>query len=217
RLKKERLASKNYVKIPKKDKPKISHYSVKIYDDKMKNSTVHIYTSGSNIEENMSMMKMAFKMFGIYGPLALAIYIAIDIEEDLCGKIFCGIIGFLCFVSITGTVGLILYGIVWLGNQLHRLVIQVSLDNIGESYLMKGRKEIPLEELKFKAYRRSPLRRFDTIKGFRNGSKLSCVRICEAHMPSNFYKLVSDLSSKKLIINPTELKKFNHYYYKGVR
>lgn len=202
-----------------------NRYRMKIESNKgqreKKNRTVHIYTSDSNIEETMSMMKFIFKMFGIYAPLALAIYIAIDIEEDLCGKIFCGIIGFLCFVSITGTVGLILYGIVWLGNQLHRLVIQVSLDNIGESYLMKGRKKIPLEELKFKAYRRSPLRRFDTIKGFRNGSKLSCVRICEAHIPSDFYELVSDLSSKKLIVNPTELKEFSPYYYKlfhkGVR
>ncbi|SES06265.1 hypothetical protein [Lachnobacterium bovis] len=179
-----------------------------------KNRTVHIYTSDSNIEETMSMMKSTFKMFGIYLPLAFAIYMAIYLEDELSVKIFYGIIIFLCLVLIAGTVVLILYGIVWLGNQLHRLVIQVSLDNIGESYLMKGRKEIPLEELKFKAYRRSPLRRFDTIKGFRNGSKLSCVRICEAHMPSNFYKLVSDLSSKKLIINPTELKEFSPYYYK---
>ncbi|SFG82641.1 hypothetical protein [Lachnobacterium bovis] len=35
RLKKERLASKNYVRIPKKDKPKKSHYSGKIYDEYM--------------------------------------------------------------------------------------------------------------------------------------------------------------------------------------
>lgn len=179
-----------------------------------KNRTVHVYTSDSNIEETMSMIKFTFKMFGIYAPLAFAIYMAIDLEEELSVKIFYGIIIFLCLFLIAGTVGLILYGIVWLGNQLQRLVIQVSLDNIGESYLMKGRKKIPLEELKFKAYRRSPLRRFDTIKGFRNGSKLSCVRICEAHIPSNFYKLVSDLNSMNLIVNPAELKEFSPYYYK---
>ncbi|SFF99428.1 hypothetical protein SAMN04487761_10117 [Lachnospiraceae bacterium C7] len=88
------------------------------------------------------------------------------------------------------------------------------LDDIEESYLMKGRKEIPLKELKFKAYRRSPLRKVDTIKGFRNGSKLSCVRICEGHMPDEFYALVSDLNSMNLIVNPAELKEFSPYYYK---
>ena len=179
-----------------------------------KNRTVHIYTSDSNIEETMGMMRFFLKMIGIYLPAALAIYMAIDIEGDIILKIMSGIVGFVCAVLILGSISLILYWIVWKANQLQRLVIQVSLDNIGESYLMKGRKKIPLEELKFKAYRRSPLRRFDTIKGFRNGSKLSCVRICEAHIPSDFYKLVSDLSSKKLIVNPTELKEFSPYYYK---
>ncbi len=186
-----------------------------------KNRTVHIYTSDSNIEETMGMMRFFLKMIGIYLPAALAIYMAIDIEGDIILKIMSGIMCFVCAVLILGSISLILYWIVWKANQLQRLVIQVSLDNIGESYLMKGRKKIPLEELKFKAYRRSPLRRFDTIKGFRNGSKLSCVRICEAHIPSDFYKLVSDLSSKKLIVNPTELKEFSPYYYKlfhkGVR
>lgn len=179
-----------------------------------KNRTVHIYTSDSNIEETMGMMRFFLKMIGIYLPAALAIYMAIDIEGDIILKIMSGIMCFVCAVLILGSISLILYWIVWKANQLQRLVIQVSLDNIGESYLMKGRKKIPLEELKFKAYRRSPLRRFDTIKGFRNGSKLSCVRICEAHIPSDFYKLVSDLSSKKLIVNPTELKEFSPYYYK---
>lgn len=186
-----------------------------------KNRTVHIYTSDSNIEETMGMMKFFFKMLGIYLPAAFAIYMAIEIEGDIIFKIMAGIMVFVGAVLILGSIFLILYWIVWKANQLQRLVIQVSLDNIGESYLMKGRKKIPLEELKFKAYRRSPLRRFDTIKGFRNGSKLSCVRICEAHIPSDFYKLVSDLSSKKLIVNPTELKEFSPYYYKlfhkGVR
>ncbi len=35
RLKKERLASKNHVRNPKKDKPKKSHYSGKIYDEEL--------------------------------------------------------------------------------------------------------------------------------------------------------------------------------------
>ena len=202
-----------------------NRYRMKIESNKgqreKKNRTVHIYTSDSNIEETMGMMKFFFKMLGIYLPAAFAIYMAIDIEGDIILKIMSGIMGFVGAVLILGSMSLILYGIVWKANQLQRLVIQVSLDNIGESYLMKGRKKIPLEELKFKAYRRSPLRKVDTIKGFRNGSKLSCVRICEGHMPGNFYKLVSDLSSKKLIVNPTELKEFSPYYYKlfhkGVR
>ena len=196
-----------------------NRYSMKIESNKgqreKKNRTVHIYTSDFNIEESLAHMKFISKALGFYFPAGFGLQSAVVwAKGNIINRIFDGVVMCIVMALLIWPIALVAYGIVWIGVKFQRLVIQVVLDDIEESYLMKGRKEIPLKELKFKAYRRSPLRKVDTIKGFRNGSKLSCVRICEGHMPDEFYTLVSDLTTMNLIINPTELKEFSPHYYK---
>ncbi|WP_029067531.1 hypothetical protein [Lachnobacterium bovis] len=186
------------------------------YKDNKINKIVHIYTSDYNIKDSLEELKYFYKFMCFFFPVTFGLQSAVEWDKgNIINRIFDGVAMCIVMALLTVPMALVLYGIVWIGlKKFHRLVIQVSLDDIEESYLRKGRKEIPLKELKFKAYRRSPLRKFDTIKGFRNGSKLSCVRICEAHMPDEFYTLVSYLTTMNLIINPTELKEFSPYYYK---